>query len=235
MDGDVREARSGSRARRAVPLLTALLAFGLAACDVQVSTDTVADAMPAGRGSVEAGPSLTDRETSTVYLETPGGLAFAHGAYDVAYRELRREAPDNPRASYLLAELYREGRGVERNPLRAIQWYSRAADAGLVEAQLALGMLFAYDTELARNYNEAFLWFRRAAEQGHAEAQFHLGLMYANGMGTVKDPVRALAWLDTAAAQGMSEALEVRELVVASLNPEERARAAEIRTGMQDQ
>src|SRR4051794_14114104 len=65
---------------------------------------------------------------------------------------------------------WRLGFGVEKDPTKAIEWFTRAAEAGHVDAQFNLGVCY---TELG-NPGEAVKWFAKAGEAGHAEAQTKL-------------------------------------------------------------
>ena len=173
--------------------------------------------------------SLAQQSVQSRGLEASAGSeAFRHGHYQLAYRELQQEAAASPQARFLLGEIYREGKGVARNPHRAIGWYLRAAEESLPDAQFALGMMFAYEPGLASNYSEAFKWFQMAAEHGHGEAQMQLAIMYGNGMGTTRNTAHAVAWIEAALANGAEDSRIVRTHLVAQATAEEMARAAEI-------
>src|SRR5512135_227202 len=57
------------------------------------------------------------------------------------------------------------------------------AEAGDVDAQLALGFLYAHGEGVAQNGKRAASWYLKAAMQGEADAQHHLGLMHYLGQG----------------------------------------------------
>ena len=58
----------------------------------------------------------------------------------------------------------------------------KAADQGLADAQLALGVLFATGQGVIRDHDKAVAWYMKAAEQGQVDAQFNLGVLLATGM-----------------------------------------------------
>ena len=60
----------------------------------------------------------------------------------------------------------------QKNIPEAVKWYRKAAEAGIVEAQVNLGMLFAKGEGIPQSYSEALNWFRRAAEQEEVNAQY---------------------------------------------------------------
>ena len=86
------------------------------------------------------------------------------------------------------------------------QLYRLLAEAGVAEAQIALGWAYANGRGVPRDIAEAVRWFRRAAEQGVANAQYALGAMYDNGQGVVQDDAEAVRWYRMAAEQGFAEA-----------------------------
>lgn len=78
----------------------------------------------------------------------------------------------------------------------AVERYTKAADQGNAEAQLALGDCYKArgETDKARK------WWRKAATQGHAEAQYTLGLSYDNFEEENND--EAKWWYNKAAKNG---------------------------------
>lgn len=85
-------------------------------------------------------------------------------------------------AQNLLGKCYQDGRGVEKNVEKAFEWYKRAADQGLSEAQYNLARC------LERNYKKlVFLWMKRAADQLHLKAIVKTGEYYEDGYGTDKN------------------------------------------------
>ena len=58
-------------------------------------------------------------------------------------------------------------------------WYTKAAEAGHIDACVRLGLLLA--TRLDRpELAEARIWYTKAAEAGHTNAQHGLGVLLAN-------------------------------------------------------
>lgn len=123
-----------------------------------------------------------------------GEEALVRGDEVTAYQAFRARAGD-PRAEFHLGIMFRDGRGVPRNPQAAMEHFLRAANAGDRDAMTALGWMYRGDPETGRNYPQALQWFERAARAGDRLAQFHLAEMYRQGNGTTKDVVRAWAWL----------------------------------------
>ena len=110
-------------------------------------------------------------------------------------------------AQYTLGRTYHEGRGVARDPDKAVAWYRQAAEQGHVEAQFALGNLLDKGQGVERNAAEAHAWFTKAAQHGHAEAKKILSLEKWND---IKSPPAASSGkFHTASPTDMSsEAME---------------------------
>jgi hypothetical protein len=95
----------------------------------------------------------------------------------------------------------------------AVEWYRKAAEQGLAQAQHSLGYMYAKGKGgLPKDAREAVKWYRKAAEQGDVNAQNSLGLMYAKGEGGLpKDPQAAVQWYRKAADQGDTDARKALE------------------------
>jgi len=78
----------------------------------------------------------------------------------------------------------------------------KKAEAGDVEAQYNLGLMYARGDGVPQDYNEAVKWYTKAAEQGDAAAQLNLGVMYHEGHGVSQDYKEAFKWCSRAAKQG---------------------------------
>ena len=81
------------------------------------------------------------------------------------------------------------------------------AEAGDIEAQYNLGMMYCSGKEVPQDYVKAAQWFLKAAEQNDAKAQFNLGGMYDSGDGVPQDYVKAMYWFKKAAKQNEAKAL----------------------------
>jgi len=69
------------------------------------------------------------------------------------------------------------GEGVERDHVRAVHWYTRAAEQGNAAAQYYLGDCYYHGNGVPeRDAGQAAHWFGAAAAQGNADGQFWLGI-----------------------------------------------------------
>jgi hypothetical protein len=101
--------------------------------------------------------------------------------------------------------------------LEGFRWFRKAAEQGLPQAQLEVGIGYEYGiygrsgTLLEPNAAEAIRWYRKAADQNYVQAEFKLGYVYAHGIlgrrASQKDAAEALQWFHKAADQGDNEAL----------------------------
>ncbi len=167
--------------RRWRPLLSVLLVAVLVGCaggkqPTRIQRDVLANA----RRAAEAGD---------------------HQAAAQRYRSLARAGV--PRAQRELARLYVTGKGVPRDPEKAVHWFRTAAENGDVPAMRALaGMLLAGEGT-PRNTVAAASWYRLAAEKGDLSAMHRLGrLLLAGEEGVAADPAAAARLLREAAARG---------------------------------
>jgi uncharacterized protein len=92
-----------------------------------------------------------------------------------------------------------------------LQKYLAKAQAGDVDAQYNIGIMYYHGEGVAKDHDQALKWFHLAAEQNDAEAQFNLGFMYGKGEGTPKNHRASMEWFQKAASQGHSGAHEILE------------------------
>ena len=100
-----------------------------------------------------------------------------------------REAQDGT-AMFYLSVLYNEGRLVERDPDRAVEFAQMAIDAGHRRGYGIMGQVFQSEEE----QETAVSWFRRGAEAGDGFSQGMLGFMYSGGFGVEQDMEKAVYW-----------------------------------------
>ena len=91
----------------------------------------------------------------------------------------------------MLGEMARDGVGTTRDVPEAIQWFRKAAEAGLAPAQYALAGV--YLAEPQNDASEAVKWLKRGAAQGHTESQLKLADMYRAGRGVDRSSQAVLA------------------------------------------
>jgi TPR repeat protein len=107
---------------------------------------------------------------------------------------------DHAEAQYVLATMYKTGRGLTRDLALAAEWYSRSAEAGYPLAQFTMGNIYMKGEGVSRNVPMALRLYRQAAERDHPQAQYNLGVYYY-GAGTAADYQKAEHWFARAARQ----------------------------------
>ena len=93
----------------------------------------------------------------------------------------------------------------------ALKEWKPLAEAGDVDAQYNLGIMYDNGYGVPQDYAEAVKWYRLAAEQGYAKAQYNLGTMYEYGNGVLQDNTMAHMWYNIASANGDDESGEWRD------------------------
>ena len=152
---------------------------------------------------------LLEQDLTNQELTQRADAAVDRGDYKTAYRQLTTLAKRGDQwAQMMIAAMLSEGtyEGVPQDYARGAFWYSKSAEQGNVDAQIALGVKYYYGQGVPQDYANAAKWWRKAAERGNADAQFNLGLLYADGQGVPKDYTKAVKWYRKAADQGVAVA-----------------------------
>lgn len=92
-------------------------------------------------------------------------LSIAASEFDVHAQK------GDAKSQNILASMYEQGQGLNKDIRMAAKWYDAAARQGYALAQLNLGRLYASDTVVPRNLYQANYWLNLAAAQGLVEAQ----------------------------------------------------------------
>lgn len=140
-------------------------------------------------------------------------IVFVTLALPVAHVLAAAKAPDvaavrqaaeggNADAQCELGWMYSEGRGVDRDDAKAVDWMQKAAEQGNARAQYGMGYLFSTGKGVPEDKVNATLWYTKAAEQGHLESQFHLGWIYYHGQDVPQDYAKAATWFTKPAEGG---------------------------------
>lgn len=137
-----------------------------------------------------------------------GKQAYLDKDYQRAYEILKPLAEvGDSEAQVTLGLMYDYGHGVDRDPARAIEWYTKAAQQGVPLVQHDLGVKYFQGQEgVEQDYEQAAYWWEQAANAGLADSQFNLGLMYYRGLGMEQDYGKAAELFERAADQGHANA-----------------------------
>ena len=75
-----------------------------------------------------------------------------------------------------LAAMYLLGReGLAKNPVKAAEWMEKAADQGLLEAQVVMAAMYDRGLGVKQDVKTATGWYEKAAKQGHGASLAILG------------------------------------------------------------
>jgi TPR repeat protein len=108
-------------------------------------------------------------------------------------------------AATALAQHY-EKRGTADALATAFGLYRRVAEAGVADAQYAVGRLYQKGQGVDTNAQAAEEWYRRAADQGHGQAQLALALLHSERTGLPHHHPDVLKRIQAAAESGVAKA-----------------------------
>ena len=118
------------------------------------------------------------------------------------------ETEMSPKEMRELGRSYESGQGVEQDYVKALEWYTKAAEAGDSNAMFNTGYLYdmGYGTE--KDHEKAFEWYSRSADAGNPTGMFMVGQGYYSGYGGVEQSYsKAFEWFRRAADNGDSNSL----------------------------
>ena len=110
-------------------------------------------------------------------------------------------------AMNLLGSRYKNGEGVEKDYAKAVECYSKAAEAGSAEGMCNLGVCYEYGTGVRKNKSKAAELYKKAAEAGSVEGICNLGVCYEYGTGVRKNKSKAVELYKKAAEAGSAEGI----------------------------
>ncbi|KAI9302540.1 hypothetical protein BJ944DRAFT_151826, partial [Cunninghamella echinulata] len=150
-----------------------------------------------------------------------GNILIAEHQYEEGLTWLTKAANmNNSRALLTLGVLSEYGKGIEKNEVKALEYYKAACELNNPVAHYFLGLHYRSGTlGLPQNFTEAGKHLIRSAKSGYPNAQRVLGTMYLNGLllnssnsnnnneqeaeiNRRKSEKMALLWFRRAASQG---------------------------------
>lgn len=93
----------------------------------------------------------------------------------------------NPQAMCRLGMCYRRGNGVDKDPVKALEYYLNAHDAGMKEACFDIAIAYEKGLGVEKDPEQAVRWYKEGAESGDPSCACNLGFCYCNGVGTPRD------------------------------------------------
>ena len=113
----------------------------------------------------------------------------------------------NDEAQYYLGICYYEGKGVQKDLTKAIQWLRKSADKGNADAMFQLGECCFNGTGILKNTDEAITWYRKSADNGSTKAMVKLGDFYYEGRFVEKNKNESVKLWKKASEKGNDNAM----------------------------
>lgn len=110
----------------------------------------------------------------------------------------------------LLGDLYLDGyeeNDIEPDLSKAIEYYNKAAEAGMEDAFMELGYIYCSGKYMQPDYEKGIACYERAADMGNTTALGNLGMSYCRGVGVKKDEKKGFAYFLKAAEGGHPDAM----------------------------
>ncbi|WP_367717545.1 tetratricopeptide repeat protein [Nitratireductor sp. GISD-1A_MAKvit] len=183
-------------------------AAGNAAQDETSSEAPLADRLqPPGDRPLSA-PTI-DRVDPDRFGKLPDAAygAFQRGYYITAHNiALPRAKAGDAAAQTLVAEIYARGLGMPKNPKKAAEWYAKAAQQGVPEAQFQYALMLLDGVFVEKDADRAFDLMQIAADNGNRLAQFNLAQMILDRQSSFESQKRAVSYYEKAANAGLADA-----------------------------
>lgn len=112
----------------------------------------------------------------------------------------------NARAMLSLGNCYEHGIGTQRDFIKALEWYEKAADEGLPEGWYNLGVSYEVGMGNPGDMKKAIRAYEKAADKDLVPAHLKLSSFYFSGTGVKKDIKKGMKHLTAAAGKGNPEA-----------------------------
>ncbi len=140
--------------------------------------------------------------TGTTGIVIPPPDGFPHPADTPGPVTQNKAEAGDPVAQFNLALKH----DIAGQPQMAAEWYRKAAETGLAQAQFNYALMLEKGAGVEQNFPRAAEFYEHAAKQGLVEARYNLALMLAEGRGVLEDDQAAAAWMKRAADQGYPDA-----------------------------
>ena len=169
------------------------------------STPDPSLAFPLVHKAATQGLALAQNLVGNMYIEgsAPGGKDPDKGMWWYIHAGQQKE----PTSIYNIGTLFERGLGVVQDFNEAIQWFTRAADLGSVNAHSVLGLLHHRGLIPSTHPSKAFHHYSQAAFQGHPLSLYNLGRCFQEGFGCVRDNQQAYHCFLAAADQEFDKAI----------------------------
>ena len=112
--------------------------------------------------------------------------------------ELIKQAEQgDARAQFQLGMAYYEGNRIEKSQIKALKWWTKAAEQGVKDADYCLGCIYFDEKKFSIAYKS---YLKAIKDPLINEAGFQLGVIYENGLGVEIDKDKAIKYYKMGAA-----------------------------------
>ncbi|MDQ7003777.1 MAG: tetratricopeptide repeat protein [Ghiorsea sp.] len=124
--------------------------------------------------------SNTTQKSTDADMLALGNFAFQQQRYDDAMQWYTKAAlQGDQEAQYQLSRMYKQGQGVDKDDILALNWMKKAASNGLAKAQFMYANMLLLERGLEQdNAKEVLHWYKKSAEQTHPQAMLKLATLY---------------------------------------------------------
>lgn len=117
-----------------------------------------------------------------------------------------KAAKGDASAMLSLGRFYEYGHGASRNFTKALEWYRKAAEAGLPEGYYNLGVCYEVGMGITSDEKKAAENFSKAADLKLPLGMHKMAALYFSGNGVVKNEAKAMEFLIKAGEAGLPQA-----------------------------
>lgn len=124
----------------------------------------------------------------------------------IGTESLRQAALDgDPRAAFIVATRFADGKNVPKDMAAAARWFAMAAAKELAPAQYRMGAILERGTGVTLDLEAARQWYERAAAAGNVRAMHNTAVLLANARGSKDNYEKAARWFAEAAAHNLKD------------------------------
>lgn len=140
-------------------------------------------------------------------------------SYEKAFEIFQKGMTINPRCTYRVAVMYREGLGVKQDKEKAEKMLIEAAEKGIAQAQYLVGFDMYNGENTPQDYAGAVKFFNLALKDKYllndakSEIMQKLSACYRFGRGVTADIEQANYWMNEAAKLGNPDAQKIQEFL----------------------
>ena len=142
------------------------------------------------------------KQIAACYL-TGQGVANVDTAAGMAWLQAAHNNGHDADAAHEVAVIYEYGKhAVETDVVQAAVWFTKAAEAGNMEAMAELGLCYELGCGVEQSDENALEWYTKAANKGHLTSKYSVGEAFEEARGVAQSDEEACLWYYKAAVEG---------------------------------